>query len=141
MPQVSERSGSRSWRISQRLSTSRPRSRIRTVSAGARAECECGETRSAMIESKAAHLARLARAAGRPLAVSDTRIALVTGQIWLDASPLSEAQRAFLEAAATPGMEFAPNGFPFDPDDMGAFRPRPLLAASLANARQYVWAR
>jgi hypothetical protein len=94
-----------------------------------------------MTESKTAHFARLARAAAQPLAEAEMRIALVTGQMWLDASPLSEAQRAFLEEAAAPGMEAASNGFPFDPYDTGAFRPRPLLDASLANARQYLWAR
>lgn len=94
-----------------------------------------------MIESKAAHFARLARVAAQPLAAAEMRIALITGQIWLEASPLSEAQRSFLEEAAAPGMEVVPNGFPFDPYETSAFRPRRLLDASMANARQYVWAR
>jgi hypothetical protein len=94
-----------------------------------------------MIESKAAHFARLGRAAAQPLAAAEMRIALITGQMWLDASPLSADQRAFLAAAAAPGMEMVSNGFPFDPYDTAPFRPRPLLAASLANARQYIWAR
>jgi hypothetical protein len=94
-----------------------------------------------MIESKEEHFARLARTAAQPLAEAEMRIALITGQMWLGASPLSEAQRTFLGEAATPGMEIVPSGFPFDPCDTVAFRLRPLLGASLANARQYVWAR
>jgi hypothetical protein len=91
--------------------------------------------------TKSAHFARLQRAASSPLPSVRMRIALLTGQSRLDASPLSEAQRTFLSGVAAPGMEIASSGFPFDPSEAHVHGPPNLLTASLANARQFVWAR
>jgi len=84
----------------------------------------------------AARLAAAARAVWPP---APARLLLLTGQSRLDASPLSPQQRAFLAALARPDLDIAPRGFPFDAESEAP--PAPILAASLRNARQYLWAR
>src|SRR5262245_36362238 len=90
--------------------------------------------------SKPRHFARLEQAVQRPLPIAAMRVALLTGQSDLEGSALSPAQRAFLDAIAVPGMAVTSIGFPFDPAEDSRHEMPARWRASLANARQYVWA-
>lgn len=90
--------------------------------------------------TKAVHLARLHAAAAAPLARAETRVAILTGQVRLDTSPLSAAQLAFLDAVATPGMDIIRTGFPYEAGENASFEMPPMPQAALVNARQYLWA-
>jgi hypothetical protein len=70
------------------------------------------------------------------------RVAFLTGQSDPGRGALSPVQRAALDALAdgNDGIDFDPHQFPWD-SAAGAWRPVPLLRASLANGRQYLGAR
>ena len=70
------------------------------------------------------------------------RIAFLTGQSDPGRGALSPVQRAALDALAADGdgFDFDPHQFPWD-RTATAWRPVPLLRASLANGRQYLAAR
>lgn len=84
-----------------------------------------------------AFAARLAAAARAEWAPAPARLLLLTGQSRLDASPLSPQQRAFLAALTHSGLDIVARGFPFDTESEAP--PAPIVAASLRNARQYLW--
>ena len=87
---------------------------------------------------KAGHFDRLG-AAVPAMAVVDRRLAILTGQSDLSQNPLSPDQRRFLAEIAPPDVDQVLTGFPFaDDQGVGAARPS-LFAASIANARQYLW--
>lgn len=70
------------------------------------------------------------------------RVAFLTGQSDPGRGALSPVQRAALQALAdgNDDIHFDPHQFPWD-SAAGAWRPVPLLRASLANGRQYLGAR
>ena len=70
------------------------------------------------------------------------RVAFLTGQSDPGRGALSPVQRATLDALAarSDGIDFDPQQFPWD-RATAAWRPIPLLRASLANGRQYLDAR
>lgn len=87
---------------------------------------------------------RLARLdpAGHLLPPEDRRLVLLTGQSDFATSALPPDKIGFLEAVAPPGTPILPAGFPWHTDFAeSSAGPVPLLAASLANARQWIWAR
>lgn len=90
--------------------------------------------------SKRAHFDRLAAAANRTWPVREARLLLITGQSRLTRSPLTCVQADLLDTLNRPGLDVVRAGFPFD--GPGEVAPGPFLpAASVANARQNVWAR
>ncbi len=70
------------------------------------------------------------------------RVAFLTGQSDPGRGALSPVQRAAFDALAhgNDGVDFDPHQFPWD-SATAAWRPIPLLRASLANGRQYLDAR
>jgi hypothetical protein len=70
------------------------------------------------------------------------RVAFLTGQSDPGRGALSPVQRTALDALAerSDDIHFDPHQFPWD-SAAGAWRPIPLLRASLANGRQYLGAR
>lgn len=93
-----------------------------------------------MVDAYRRHLAELPED-GFLLPLTDRRLCLLTGQSCFRSSLLPPDKRAFLTAVAPDGVEIVQTGFPWHQQFAVPAPPPPLLAASLRNARQWLWAR